>query len=491
MPIYSLEVEKFVVAGLLKYPAVFADIDAVVGEGDFFHPVNRTIFCVIRQNLANGKNIDKVLVGQTIKNMGIIFEDEINIFDYLEALSLIQINQKAVIEACRELKKYTIARDMTETAEEIVKMVKGSLDKPAKEIIAKADTIYNRRISMYQMGEEPVNLFDGIQELVEARGNSPVEELGYRTPYPEFNRMFGGLKNGNIYAFVSRPGHGKTSLLTDCCFKTSNVTNKGVRALMLDTEMETTDIRFRIISSLTGVPCWYLETGNWRKNQEMVTKVRAAWPLVKNYNVDHIYVAGRPIDQIISIIRRWFYSKVGRGNPAIISYDYIKLTGERISNDWKEYQAIGQKIDALKQLSVELSVPILVACQLNRTAEGKDAVDDSSAISQSDRLQWFATFVAIFRRKVIEEIASDGEEFGTHKLIHLKARFQGRDGFGHHDIVRTKDAEGKAKYLNNFINFQVENFNLTEKGTLREIVAQSVKDFKPGDGDKKPDGDLL
>ena len=39
---------------------------------------------------------------------------------------------------------------------------------------------------------------------------------------------------------------------------------------------------------------------------------------------------------------------VGRGNKCIIAYDYVKLTGEKVSQNWAEHQAIGEKIDKLK-----------------------------------------------------------------------------------------------------------------------------------------------
>ena len=98
----------------------------------------------------------------------------------------------------------------------------------------------------------------------------------------------------------------------------------------------------------------------------------------------------------------------------MIIYDYVKMTGERVGQNWAEHQAIGDKIDKLKKISEEINAPLFTAIQLNRSGEnqnrrGSDIVDDSSAISLSDRLQWFASFVAIFRRKTLDEIASDGE----------------------------------------------------------------------------------
>ena len=171
----------------------------------------------------------------------------------------------------------------------------------------------------------------------------------------------------------------------------------------------------------------------------------------------------------------------------------LQLTGEKLSGNWAEYQAIGDKVDKLKKLAEELECPIITAVQANRSGErgsGGRAVDDSSAIAQSDRLQWFASFVGIFRRKFVEELASDGEEFGTHKLIMLKTRFQGRDAAGHHDLVRRTDENGSVRFEANFLNFNVGNFNIEEVGSAADIAAREAMQYSLEDESNR-DGDVI
>ena len=125
--------------------------------------------------------------------------------------------------------------------------------------------------------------------------------------------------------------------------------------------------------------------------------------------------------------------------------------------------------------------------QMNRSGESfnrnsTNLVDDSSAISLSDRLQWFATFVAIFRRKTLDEIALDGDRFGTHKLIPLKTRFQGRDAAGHQDLMRRRtidptSGQESERFVNNFLNFRVENFKVQEEGSLEDIIRHEEQSF--------------
>ena len=490
MEIYSLNVEKHVLGGLINHPDVFSDIDRFVSEQCFYNEVHHTIFCVIRNIISSNQKLDKVLLAEKIKNLGISFKDEIDIFTYVDNLSFTQITKSATIESSKELLKYKIRREIAITANEVVSYVKKCGSKNIDEIISNCDAIYSDKIRNFITEEEPENLFANMTNLIEERGNTPTEDFGLATPYAEFNRMYGGLRAGNVYAIVSRPGQGKTTWINNICLKTAQKNN--IKALMLDTEMSTEDIQFRMASAITDVPMWHLETGNWRKNPALVKKVRSSLKETKKYECYHCFVGNKNIDQICSLVRRWHLTHVGRGNKCLISYDYVKLTGEKVDRNWAEYQAIGDKIDKLKKLSEEVNAPLITAMQLNRSGENfnrssGNVVDDSSAIALSDRMQWFASFVAIFRRKTVDEVALDGENFGTHKLIPTKTRFQGQFAAGHHDILRRRTEDGE-RLVNNYLNFSVENFDIEENGSLRHIIEAEneqyfVEDENPTDGE--------
>ena len=493
--IYFLQIERYVLSGLIKYQNLFTDIDIFLSEDDFYHEVHSTIYAVYKNTKYKGEKIDKVLLAEKIKNLGISFKDDINIYDYIDNLSFSQITEEATMNACKELVKLRIRREIVQTAEKLKKYVSQNGEEPIDKIIAEADAIYNDKISSYESNEEPVNLFENVEDVIEEIGNSPKEEVGLITPYQEFNRLYGGLKNGNIYAILSRPGQGKSTWINDICLNTSKIKQNKTKTLVLDTEMQTLDIQLRMISSMTDVPMWYLETGNWRKNEEMTKKVRAAWAIIKDQEYYHYHVGSKNIDQICSIIRRWYLSKVGRGNQALIAYDYVKLTGEKVGQNWAEHQAIGQKIDKLKRISEEIQAPIVTAMQLNRTGENfnrtsANVVDDSSVIALSDRLQWFASFVAIFRRKTLDELALDGQEFGTHKLIPTKTRFQGREAAGHQDLVRRLDAAGKEVWAQNYLNYNVHNFKIEERGSLHTIAERQRERYQLDDRNSN-DGEIL
>jgi replicative DNA helicase len=43
MSIYSLQIEKYTISGLIKHPEAFADIESFINEKDFINEVHYTI----------------------------------------------------------------------------------------------------------------------------------------------------------------------------------------------------------------------------------------------------------------------------------------------------------------------------------------------------------------------------------------------------------------------------------------------------------------
>jgi replicative DNA helicase len=481
MSLFSIQIEKHALGGLIQNPEVLSDVEGFLSEKDFYVEPHNVIFCCLKSLILSNEKPDKVLLGQKIKNLGISFKENINIFDYIEAISFAPITPKATFQACQELAKLKALRALESTSQAIKHHINKSIDQPLEKTITEVDAIYGGVVNSFNIQEIPQDLFESMYETIEERGNNPVEEVGISTPFAEFNRLYGGLRGKNIYAIASRSGEVKSTWLNDISSETGRI--HGIPVLQLDTEMSSEEIMFRTAAAKSGVPLWYLETGNWRKNASFVDKVRNTLKnLKKDYKVYHYYVGNRPVDEVCSIIRRWYLSVVGRGNKCIVCYDYLKLTGEKLSNNWAEYQALGEKVDKFKSLCKELDFPFLTAIQINRSGENRgrqsdNVTDDASVISISDRLLWFTTYLGIFRRKTEDELMLDTPGMGTHKLVEIKARYQGREAAGHQDWIQRTFPDGSQKYVRNYINYSIENFRVVENGSLRDSIAAQNAQF--------------
>jgi replicative DNA helicase len=490
MSLKSIQVEKHVLGGLIQNPQVFSDIERFVSEYDFTAEPHNVIFSCIKSFSLKNKKIDKVLLAQEIKNLGISFKDDINIFDYIDSISFTPITSDATIQACQELVKLRVLRDIDLVCQDIQNHVKKSVPQDLSKTITEIDGIYANKLNNYSIDIGEQHLFSGLSDLAEELGNNPIEEVGISTQFPEFNRLYGGLRPKNLYIIASRAKAGKSTLLSEISSEMSRIHKMPV--LILDTEMSTREIQFRTIAAKSGVGLWYIETGNWRKNKEFTEKVRQALKTIdQEYNVDHYFIGNKKIEEVIAIARRWYLKKVKRGGKCLICFDYIKMM-DKLSYNQQEYQLMGDKVDALKKLAEELDCPILTAVQSNRSGitnnrEISELVDDESSIGISDRITWYASYVGILRRKVSEEIILDTPSSGTHKLIEAVSRWQGRDAAGHQDLILRKFPDKKTKYVKNYINLNFDNFRVEEKGSLKDSIIRQNAQFKIIDADKEED----
>jgi hypothetical protein len=160
----------------------------------------------------------------------------------------------------------------------------------------------------------------------------------------------------------------------------------------------------------------------------------------------------------------------------IFSFDYIKTTSESSGNK-TEWQLVGEMVDKYKkciQRDIKSSngpcISMMTSVQSNRAGivtnkNAANITDDESIVSLSDRITQFSSHMFILRQKTFDELQNEAGH-GTHKFINVKARHLGKDIAGAINPVKMPDGSLKK----NFVNLEIANFCVTEKGDLRDIV---------------------
>lgn len=480
--IYDYELEKQLLAALIKEPDDYCEISNFINSRDFYSEntnLHSSIFSIIKQAIDKSEGIDEVIIAQRVNSLGLSFEDNVNPSDYIRSLGMRKVPKGNLIKTAKELKKYTVRREIYESAREVAKKMKGiSPDSTYTDIISQADQIYNSRINLYELGNDtPENIYEEMEALVEERGNNPVVEFGMMGPHKKVNQIYGSLlRPGNITVIVARSGVGKTQFCMD--YSTKVAVKYGIPVLHFDNgEMSKEELIMRQCAALSGVPMHLIETGNWRKaGQEVVDKIRSVWSQIKNLQFYYYNVGGMDVDSMIKTLKRFYYGKVGRGNRMIFSFDYIKTTSES-GGGKNEWQVVGEMVDKFKKcVQKEILhdgnpiIPMITSVQSNRSGitnnrNSSNVIDDESVVSLSDRITQFCSHMFILRNKTADEIESEGRNFGTHKLINVKARHLGQDIAGAVEPIRIGDTLRK-----NFINLDFKNFSISERGDLRDIA---------------------
>lgn len=470
---YSIEIEKYCLSCLLNNSEILPDVLPLVEAKDFYIEVHELIFEVIKSSFEEKKYVDKVIVADRLGNLGIKFHEDVSIIDYLEAICEIhKINAEQWVAYFQDLKKYSIARKLHSGAADVQKSLRKNINQPVKSLIADAERIFTNCVTSYVDEERPQALFGDVREYIESLGDSPSED-GIVPPFEQYYKKYGGFLIGDLYVFAAPPKAGKSTFIDHLAIHCAADPRNKCKSLILDTELERERVQRRRVAALSGVSEFYLRTGKWRLNAEMTKKVRDAFDLLEAYedNVHHLYVANKPIDEIESIVRRWVANEIDDDVLPLICYDYLKLTGEKISEHWKEYQVIGNKTDRLKHLMPEVNASGIAMVQTNATG----------GIAMANQIKWFASNLYKLEPKDQDELAAHGSKFGTHKLSTIETRNQGEEADGFNRFVEITNDDGETDLIENYINFDFKNFFVSEKGSLSDY-------FKSKNGDN--DGQL-
>ncbi len=328
-------------------------------------------------------------------------------------------------------------------------------------------------------------LFSSIVDLVEERGNNPVEPeaIGYMGVFPSVDLSLGALIGKAQFVNVSaRQGNGKSSFAFFYTVMTAERHNLPI--LWCDAgEMTLEQLQFRAVCCLSEgrVPLWAVRSGKWRNNVEWERIIRKEiWPRVKKLRLYYRSVSGMSPKDKVAFMRRFYLNKIGRGNFLIIVDDYLKGVESMLNKHSQEYQEVGYYVAAAKTLvTEEIDGSFWTSTQSNRTGvyKGKkaaDIVDNDSVVSLSDRINHNATHSFLMRYKVPEELAAEKNQFGNMVLKVLKTR----DGMGrdYEQFIRPIKLPSGG-FAENYFNINHQTFYYRDMGwfsKMLEMVGQGV-----------------
>jgi replicative DNA helicase len=509
--INSPEIEKRVLSGLIQNPDEWGEICDYLVVADFYEgggsKVHSSIFRLIKQAFDNTEIIDEVLLIQRMKDLNVSFPDNIELPEYIRSLTAFKVNPDILRTSVRELKKLTARRELWNGANELAMFAKKeSSELKYSDIVIGADKIYHKRLEQFERADSgPVNLFkEKMEALIEDRGNNPITEFGMMGPYPRINDLYGSLLlAGNISVVVARSAVGKTTLALDYSTKTAEKYN--VPVIHFDNgEMSEEELIFRQCSAVSGVPMWLLQTGKWRtssygdwSSEEVVRRVRESFKSVKTLDFYYENVAGLSPDELNALLKKIYYSKVGRGKPAIFSFDYIKTDFTNMDGSgWMQVAYMVHKFKQTIQREVVTDgkpmISMFTSVQANRSGITTNrttdkVVEDESVVGLADMIIQYCSHMFLLRRKTLDEVHAEKGMFGTHKMINLKARHLGEDFMRAIEDVAMPNGEKKK----NYVNFDFKNFQIEERGDLVDYVNAINNSTKPYDGGDEDLPELL
>jgi len=468
---HSLEIERTLLASLIKYPQVIPEYLEYLNDDLFFSAVHQIIAGAIRFQFKSKKTVDAVILADHIANIGLKNQDDIDVPDYIKTIvSRSAVSLENIGTYFKDCYKYKIARSAIESCRKTELAINKAINGSVADIVSVTEKGLAGALTVSVEDEyKPIDIYDGMIEHLEGLGETIVDD-GIKTPFKTWNRWWGPLTVGDLSIIAAPAKAGKSTILgyiSDVPFCKYNK-GKKIKVLLLDTELETYRNRNRKGAALSKVNEAIIKDGRWKKNPETAEKVRAQFDTIRNRSggfVKHLYVANVPIEKICNIVRRWAMTETEPDDLRLVIYDYFKITGEKIDESNKEWQVLGQKCDTFKHLLSEDNVRAagLAAVQTN----------ELGGVAASARIKWFASNVFYYNKKTPEELSEQGEEFGTHHIYPIVLRNQGED-WENEQYVKEQKKDG-VLFRTNRLNIEFDNFDLTEKGTLADVVNKGLE----------------
>jgi replicative DNA helicase len=335
---------------------------------DFFIAENKLIFNSLVRLYTDAKKIDLVTLVQDLKQN----KDDVPIGYIMKLMNIISVTTN--IESHVEyLKNESIKKHLMLFAQDIYKNAV-SENVTAKSIlqdfISNATDLQNRtNIQKSQTFSE--TFINTVKECIDNENKTMV---GIKTGFAKIDKMMGGLSGPDYTVIAAGPGEGKSTFALNI---SKHVAMNEGDVLFFSYEMKEKQIIWKLMSDDLSTSVMDIRMGTFEKDYLHKNKTHLAKL--------HIYdKGGLTIDDIIGISKM----QAKKVNLKLIVIDYLQLIRlgsyiRKVSNKNDEVTIISNK---LKQLAMDLNLPLLVLSQLNRDKTRKrytkSDLRDSGAVEQ-------------------------------------------------------------------------------------------------------------
>lgn len=335
------EIEK-----AMLYYLIFENYECELIDADFTTRLNKKIFKAI-QNLKQAKEEITML---TVKNK---LTDEKNILSYLATLSE-NIYSTTAESVYKKLIELTKKRQMQKLLNESATKIKDAenIDIDIEKVIKELNKIEDREIKEESLKEQIIDTLDMIEKNMKNKN-----DYSLYTGMLDLDQLTCGLHNEELTIIGARPGMGKTTFALQIA---DYIAKKKIPVMFISLEMSEEQIITKLIAKETRINSTKMRLGTLT-DQEAVKVYEAGAELEEK----SLYITSnlRTIQQIEVEARKLKNKK----NIGLIIIDYIQLIKSSQKFNLRE-QEVADITRTLKLLTLELKIPIIGLCQLNRNA---------------------------------------------------------------------------------------------------------------------------
>lgn len=363
IPPQNIDAEKSLLGAILISEESLPDITEIVKPQDFYDERHRHIYEAMWNLYEKHRPVDILTIRDELKKKKLIEKAGGNA--YLSELASF-VPTSAHAKAYAEIvNKAAVRRRLIAAAASITETAYDE-DSETMEILGEAER------SLFEVSEQNVKndlisisdllseTFDRLEELHTNKGSI----AGYKTGFPDLDRVTAGFHKSDLIILAARPAMGKTALALNFATNVARINNKAV--LVFSLEMGRQQLINRMLSDASGIDSFKLETGGF--TGEDFQQISEAMGELSELPVFIDDTPGLTVMEMRTKARRAAHDhEIG-----MIIVDYLQLmSGSSKRSMDNRVQEISEISRGLKLIARELDVPVIALSQLSRTVESR------------------------------------------------------------------------------------------------------------------------
>ena len=440
---YNEHAEQAVLGSALLSNDALYNVLSSLTEDDFFLGKHQLIFRAIRQLFERSVSVDTLTASEELLNMKEL--DNIGGVEYLQQCCDSMVAFANLDYYISIVNDQSCLRKLLQTIREIDLKYHGEEIDNINDFILNSEEMIKtatekRRVSQFK---ETKNVAPEVESIIKnARELEDDDVTGLNTGYEGINKKTQGFQRSNLIILAARPSVGKTALALNFAYRVATRAKKPVAVFSL--EMSSELLVRRLIASESYIPLQNLATG--RLTHEQRTKLADA---VKRVSGAPIYIDDTPGNKLMDIIAKSRKLQANVPDLGLIIVDYLGLvetSGGGRGNDSRQEEV--RKISlALKQLSLELKIPILALSQLSRRVEQDKRKPQLSDLRDSGSIEQDADVVMLMHREDYNRASKEEQNSGNKKLGDLSEDERKKLSYNQQQQILADQMPGDASYV--------------------------------------------
>lgn len=410
VPPNSQLAEQSVIGSLLIDNSAWLNVQGLIQEADFYSRSHQLIFRAIRRLSGDSKPFDLITVSDLLQSHNVL--EDCGGLSYLGMLARDTISSANVSSYAAIVRDRSVRRQLIKLSNQLTQAAFSSADQTADDLIQLAET------SVFKLRQQQMKGQGGLIKLKEAlKGTLDTIEQNYENPpssgvlgitsgFADLDELTSGFSEG-LYVVAGRPAMGKTSLAMNFA-ESAALSGRPVAVFSL--EMPLQQLAQRLLAGSAGLPLrlmresWSFADQDWPKLSAGLQRIADLPMWIDDDGLQTVSDIRAQCMRLNAEIVREYSQGIG-----MIVIDYLQLLGSDLERNATQNDKISQISRALKLLSKEFGVPVIVLSQLNREVEKRtnkrpmnSDLRDSGAIEQDADVIMF-----VYRDEVYNEDSPD------------------------------------------------------------------------------------